>query len=479
MSQALLDSVRAWTPELALSLGAIATIVIGVFVRRPGPVVAMTWLTLLGAGASLWMVQHLPPTLGFFGVIVLDHVSVVFRWLALGLVGLVALLVASSSDIEQVWLGEALGLLLFVGVGLMLMAEANHLLMAYLSMEFVSLGSYCLVALMRDARASEAALKYFLFGALSSGIMLFGISLLFGVTGEMAFPALPHVIGTLPQSSRAVAVLAVVLMFVGLAFKISMVPFHMWTPDVYEGAAIPITAMLSVGPKAAGLALLLRLAHAVMPIWETMAPLILTLTILTMTLGNVVAIVQQNIKRLLAYSTIGQVGYLLIGYAVNTRLGIEAVLVYLVAYLFMNLGVFACVVAVCQDAKTESLEAFRGLAYRSPFVACCLAVFLLSLAGIPPLLGFMGKFLLFGAALESHHVGLAVAAILNTAIALYYYVNIIRQMYLERPSSSQAFALSFGLRLAVIVCGLATMGLGLFPDPLLTWLGSVASSTLL
>jgi len=253
----------------------------------------------------------------------------------------------------------------------------------------------------------------------------------------------------------------------GLAFKISMVPFHMWTPDVYEGAPIPVTAMLSVGPKAAGLALLLRMTMALEPLWGTLAPLVLFLTILTMTLGNVVAVVQSNVKRLLAYSTIGQVGYLLIGFAVNTQLGLEALLVYLVAYLFMNLGAFACVVAVWNATKSESLEAFRGLAHRSPLLALWCTLFLLSLAGIPPLLGFVGKFLLLGSAIEANRIVLAVAGVINSTIALYYYVNIIRQMYLEPPVSPSPLRPHPALRLAVNLCGIATVVLGLFPTTLL------------
>jgi len=479
MFQPLLDSLRVWLPELVLSLGAMLVMLVGVFARRARPAVAMTWLTLLGAGVSLWSSAGAMPGQGFFGLIVLDGLSLVFRWLALGVVGLVVLMVRGASDVEQGWIGEYLGLLLFVGVGIMLMAEANHLLMAYLAMELVSLSSYCLVALVRDARSSEAALKYLLFGALSSGMMLFGMSWLFGLTGELSFVSIQQALGGLGAQATGAVAIAVALMLAGLAFKISMVPFHMWTPDVYEGAPIPVTAMLSVGPKAAGLALLLRIAWAISPMWQTLAPLVLWLTLLTMTLGNVVAVVQNNVKRLLAYSTIGQVGYILIGFAVNTPIGLEAILLYLVAYLFMNLGAFACVVAVCNATNSESIDAFRGLAQRSPALAFWCALFLLSLAGIPPLLGFLGKFWLFRAAIEADVVVLAVAGAINSAIALYYYVNIIRQMYLEAPAAPGTFRPPVALRLAVGVCGVATVGLGLFPGPLLALISRSAIGSLL
>ncbi|MBI3324803.1 MAG: NADH-quinone oxidoreductase subunit N, partial [Candidatus Omnitrophica bacterium] len=296
----------------------------------------------------------------------------------------------------------------------------------------------------------------------------FGLSLLYGMTGALALPSMRGAVEQLGASMTGPLTIAVALMLAGLAFKISMVPFHMWTPDVYEGAPIPVTAMLSVGPKAAGIALLIRVLQAVSPLWDTLAPLLLVLTVITMTLGNVAAVVQHNVKRLLAYSTIGQVGYVLIGLSVNTSLGVEAVVVYLAAYLFMNLGAFACVVAVCHETGAESLEAFRGLASRSPVLAFCCAVCLLSLAGMPPLLGFLGKFLLFGAAIESHHVLLAVAGAINSAIALYYYVNLIRLMYLVAPDRAGRFRPAWPLRLAAGLCTVATLAIGLFPNALLT-----------
>ena len=479
MPTLLADSVRVWLPELILSGGAMAVMLLGVWFRRASPAILATWLVLLCAGMSLWFSPTIPAGPAFFGLVTLDSLSLVFRWLALGVTGLVVAMASRASDVEREWTGELLGLILFVGVGLMLMAEATHLLMAVVSIELVSLSSYCLVALTRDARSSEAALKYLLFGALSSGIMLFGISLLYGLSGELSFPLLKSAVGRLGPSAVGPLAVTVALVLAGLAFKISMVPFHMWTPDVYEGAPIAVAALLSVGPKAAGLALLFRLTQALQPLWGTLAPLVLALTVLTMTLGNVVALLQTNVKRLLAYSTIGQVGYLLIGFAVHTPLGLEAILVYLVAYLFMNLGAFACVAAVHRDTGSESLEAFRGLAQRSPVLALCLTLFLLSLAGIPPLVGFIGKFLLLGSAIEARCVTLAVVGAINSAIALYYYVNIIRLMYLNAPARPEPLRSALSLRLALGLCGIATVGLGLFPGTLLAWLQAVAASSLL
>ncbi len=462
----LVPSLTAWLPELILSVGAMLVMLAGAVSRRVQPIAILTGLTLIAATAALWYVTGLPAIDGFFGLIALDSLSLAFRWLALGVILLTVLMALSGAEVEPRWAGEYLGLLLAVGVGLMLMAEATHLLMAYVAMELVSLSSYALVGLSRDARSSEAALKYVLFGALASGIMLFGMSWIFGMTGALDFARIQQAAQHFTPEQTSMSLTAVTLVLVGLAFKISMVPFHFWTPDVYEGAPIPVTAMLSVGPKAAGLALFARLiATALAPLWASMMPLLMVLTIVTMTVGNVVALVQTNVKRLLAYSTIGQVGYLLIGLVINTAAGRQAVLVYLVAYLFMNLGAFACVTAVCSESRNESLDAFRGLASRSPVLAACLTLFLLSLAGIPPLIGFIGKFLLFGAAIQAQHMTLAVAGAINSAIALYYYVQVIRQVYLAAPASATSVLKpGLAIRVALGICSVGTVWFGVFPN---------------
>lgn len=474
MGSVLLESLRSWWPEVILSVGAMLVVLLGVWAKRTRPALAAAWLFLAASAVALWATPTPSSARLFFGLIVCDLFSLAFRWLVLGTTALVLIMVMGSREVEPAWRGEYLGLILFVAVGLMTMAEANHLLMAYVAMELVSLSSYVLVGLLRDRRSAEASLKYLLFGALSSGIMVFGMSLLFGLTGELEFPGLLRASTALnPMDSRALLV-SVALIVAGLAFKISMVPFHLWTPDAYEGAPIPVTALLSVGPKAAGLALLLRLLTALAPAWPALSPLILWLTIATMTLGNLVALVQTNIKRLFAYSTIAQVGYLLIGVSVATPMGLEGVVLYLVAYLLMNLGAFACIVAVVNDTGSESIEAFRGLAQRSPLVALTCALFLLSLAGIPPLLGFFGKFVLFGSAIASGHVSLAVAGVLNSAIALYYYVNIIRQMYLLAPQRSAPLQPLLWSRVALYVCAAGTVVIGLFPAFLLELVRSVS-----
>ena len=477
MRTVLLESLAAWLPETLLSLGALAVLLLGA--RRPKPALAAAWLTLLCAAVALWHAPVPPASSPFFGLIICDPFSLAFRWLALATTAIVLLLLMASQELEPAWRGECTSLLLLVGLGLMLMAEANHLLMAYVSMELVSLSSYALVGFLHERRSAEAALKYLLFGALCSGIMLFGMSLLFGLTGTLAFPEIAAALAAVTGPMASAFLVAVVLMLAGLAFKISLAPFHMWTPDAYEGAPAAVTALLSVGPKAAGLALLLRMMEALKPAWPSLVPLLLGLTVVTMTLGNLVALAQTNVKRLLAYSTIGQVGYLLIGFVAGTRLGYEALLVYLVAYLFMNLGAFACVVAVVNGTGSESVDAFRGLSRRAPVLALVCAVFLLSLAGVPPMLGFFGKLLLFGSALDAGQTGLAIVAAVNSAVALYYYVNLIRLMYFVPPSDASPLRPAFALRLALWLCAAATLGLGLYPAPVLSLVSRSAVVNLL
>ena len=480
MSTVLLEGVRVWWPEIILGLGALLVCLLGGFANAHKPALVATWATLLFCGLALWVAPAPSGAPTFFGLITCDTFSLAFRWLALTTTAIVVLLLMASQDIAPGRSREGFGLVLLIGLGLMTMAEASHLLMAYVAMELVSLSSYVLVGFLDDARSAEAALKYLLFGALASAVMLFGMSLLFGFAGRLDFLELQRATALMGgEPLHGALLVAATLMLAGLAFKISMVPFHMWTPDAYEGAPIPVTALLSVGPKAAGLALLVRLMEALKPLWPSFAPMLLVLTIVTMTLGNLVALAQTNVKRLLAYSTIGQVGYLLIGFVVSTRLGLEALLLYLVAYLFMNLGAFACVVAVVNDTGSEALDAFRGLAKRSPGLALLCALFLLSLAGIPPLFGFLGKFFLFGSAVATGHLWLALAAVINSAIALYYYVNIIRLMYLVEPQRLEPVPAPVPLRVALAVCGVATSFLGLFPNLLLRLISESTAGTLL
>jgi proton-translocating NADH-quinone oxidoreductase chain N len=354
--------------------------------------------------------------------------------------------------------------------GLILMGSSNNLLMIFLSIEFVSILSYLLTGFLKNnPRSKEAALKYLLFGSVSSGIMLYGMSILFGLTGAIDLHGIEAKLLLTPPPA-ALVLTALFLILVGLGFKISMAPFHMWAPDVYEGAPTPVTAFLTVGPKALGFAILIRLLHtSFLHLYEDWSPVLATLSMLTMTIGNVVAISQTNIKRLLGYSSIAQAGYILMGLAVSNEFGIIGVLIYLIAYAFTNLGAFLCVIAASNHFGTDEIEAYAGLGERSPFLAFALTLFLLSLAGIPPLVGFVGKLFVFASAIQGRFFTLAVVAALNSAVAAFYYFKIVRQMYLVPALSKEALAPPLVLLLALVITLAGILALGIFPPPLITF----------
>ncbi len=361
---------------------------------------------------------------------------------------------------------ELYALLLLSTLGLLMLVGAQHLALVYIGLEMVSLFSYLLVGLpKRDSLAVEGALKYFLFGSLATGAMLYGISLIYGSTGTMDLAGLT---GTFPKVIAAAPILATVsllLLIIGFGFKVALVPFHMWAPDAYEAAPTPVAAFLSVGPKIAGFAVLTRVFllgfSPQVPAWPLMLSI---LAVLTMTLGNVVALVQTNVKRLLAYSSIAHAGTMVIGLAVATPMGLSATLYYLVAYLLMNVAAFVGVIAVGNVSGREDLGAFSGLSQREPVLAFMITVALLSLAGIPPMAGFFAKMWIFAAALQANAVGLAVVAALNSVIALFYYVKVIKSMYLDPvPAGRRRIAPSRWLQLTLGLCTVGLFLIGLMP----------------
>jgi NADH-quinone oxidoreductase subunit N len=328
--------------------------------------------------------------------------------------------------------------------------------------------------LKRDIFSSEAGVKYFLFGALSTGVMLYGISLIYGMAGTLSldtmfsdqfFKSAPgHQVVQLP------VLLALTLVLVGLGFKCSLVPFHMWTPDVYEGAPTPVSALFSVGPKAVGFALILRIFV------QYFVPMPLSIiAVLTMTIGNVIALSQNNIKRLLAYSTIAQAGYILVGLAIGNAAGIQATLFYLLVYTLMNLGAFGAAIAIFNSIKSDNLADYAGFYKRDPFTAVVLTVSLLSLAGIPPLAGFLAKFFILSAAVEAGSISLAIIIVLNSVIAFYYYIRIVKYMFLSEPNDKTVTASekSPALQFALLLTMIANVVIGVWPHPVINWLASL------
>ena len=443
------DSLGYFIPELLLTV-TILVVFLGDLVIRQKE--RLGEVALVGVALSMLAVSRMSGDTDawlFSRMMVHDQFAVFFKMIfALATVATVWMSLGSK-EIQRTYQGEYYGLLLSSALGLYFMATAANLLMAYLSLEFVSLTSYILTGYMRhNRRSGEAALKYLIYGGVASGTMIYGMSWIFGLAGTMDYVGINRALSSGGTNSLALFI-ALVLTLAGFGYKIAAVPFHMWAPDVYTGAPIPVTAFLSVGSKAAGFALLLRFFYPTISTaagdgqWQFTAgvdwpQLVLVISMVTMTLGNLAALQQQNVKRLLAYSSIAHAGYVLMGFAVLSDDGLRAVLFYLVTYYLMNIGAFLVLMVVVNATGREDIDGFRGLAWRGGAVpAVAMAIFLFSLAGIPPLAGFVGKFYLFAAVIERQFYFLAVVGILNSVVSLYYYARIVRTMFLDQPTGDE------------------------------------------
>lgn len=456
------ESLKYCIPELVLLGGAFAALTLDFFVKKKKTVGQFCLLVLVLA-LCLAKTPGEPLPL-FFGMFHMDAFANFFRCFAIIAVGVTILMALGYSPIKDRYDGEFYSLFLVMAFALITVAAANNLLMIFMSIEFVSLISYLLVGFLKhDPKAKEAAIKYLLFGSVCSGMMLYGMSLLYGAAGSLELPSIGNALFYAPF--KPLAITAVLFFFVGLGFKISMAPFHMWAPDVYEGAPTPVTAFLSVGPKALGFAVLVRVLDMIFLDFRNLwGPVLVSFSILTMTLGNITAVSQTHMKRLLAYSSIAQAGYILMGLASFSHLSRDAILIYLVAYLFTNLGAFTVVTLVGEATGSDSLDAYAGLSRRSPAIAALLTVFLLSLTGLPPLAGFIGKYYVFAAAIQKKFIMLTIAAALNSIVAAYYYFRVIRLMYLA-PAAGPAFASrSKSLTVALWILFLGVLAMGVFPE---------------
>ncbi len=491
-------NLSVFAPELSLCGLAILVLVADLIVPRAWRRLPAA-LAAVGLAVPLYFVARLwqePLQFEFTGAYVVDGFSGAFKMLLLFAAFLVILLSFDYLRKLERGFGEYFALLLFSLTGMLLLTGAADLIVIYLAFEMISLSCYVLTGYMkRDPRSNEAALKYFLYGAAASGVMLYGISLLYGLGGstrimdiaarfmasgpsttiavQPAFLQTALVQAGVPELyvmrlTGLMMPLAVVLVTVGLGFKIAMVPFHAWAPDAYEGAPTPVTAFLSVAPKLAGFALILRLLLMWYPeLMRHWPALLASLATITMFGGNLWAIRQTNIKRMLAYSSIAHAGYLLIGVVVAAKdlMGLHAIIVYFVAYLFMNLGAFAVVLLIARNMGGEEISDFSGLYHTAPALAAAMIIFLLSLTGIPPTAGFLGKLFIFGVAIGSGEwAWLAVVGIINSAISLYYYMNVARVMYFGKPGRQQVTVWPAGIIAVTAVCLVGTLGVGLFPQ---------------
>jgi NADH-quinone oxidoreductase subunit N len=436
------------------AIGLVAILVVGVFFSRPHPEQAMI----------------------FGGMLRDDWLAFTFRVLFLFSAAITALLSTGVQGVRQK--GEYFALLVIATLGMNLMAAASDLVMLYLAIETTSIPLYVLAGFLKqDDKSTESGLKYFLFGALTSTVMLYGFSLLYGLAGATNLYVLAEQFRAGAVSAWVLAG-AVILVLVGFGFKVSMVPFHFWSPDVYEGAPTPITAFVSTASKAAGFAVLVRVMLAAFPAVQAYwVPALSVLAVLTMTLGNLLALAQKNIKRLLAYSSIAHAGYVLIGLVSLSVFGVTSVVFYLAAYMVSNLAAFAVVILFSRAAGSEEIKDYAGLSRRSPGLALVLLVALLSLAGMPPLAGFVGKVYVFAAAVESGLIWLAFVGVINAIIGLYYYLTVLKVVYLYRSENDdRPVAVPRTYALALVVCVLAILLIGTLSAPWLGWAGQAASS---
>ncbi len=458
-------------PEVIVSLAAMLILMLD-FIAPRGRRDWLGYLSVLGVLLTLIVLirQWGAPRSAFSGQYLSDPFALFFKIVFLVSAALILLMSIGYLKVEGVDKGEFYGLILFATLGMMLMASAVDLLILYIGLETMSISIYILAGfLKRERRSNEAALKYLLMGGFSSAVILYGIVMLYGLTGALGLKDIASAL-TADKLSNPALILAMVMLAAGFGFKIAAVPFHMYIPDVYEGAPTPVTALLSAASEIAGLAILLRVFLVAIPgLQVRWALLFYVLSLLTMTVGNVVAIAQSNIKRMLAYSSIAHIGYLLIGLVAGRELGISATLLYSLVYALMTLGAFAMVILLCVgEVKGERIDDFTGLAQRSPMAAATMLIFLLSLAGVPPTAGFVGKLYLFGAAIERGYIWLAVIAVVNSAISLFYYMKVAMAMYMrDVPPAGLALSPSRPLRVALFVAVLGTLAIGIYPGPFL------------
>ena len=463
-------------PELVLTVGALLVLIADVALPKSQRA-ALAWVTLLALGATA--VSLLPFTSTrvdvAHGLMAVDQFALFFKVVFLFAAAITVLMSIRYLAVEGASPGEYYFLILCATLGMFVMAGGIDLITIFIGLETMAVSFYILAGFIKpNQRSNEAAVKYFLLGAFSLGILLYGMSLMYGLSGTTNLRTMATVFTGQEQDPRLV--LAVILVVAGVGFKIAAVPFHMWAPDVYEGAPTPVTAFLSVGSKAASFAMVIRIFVEGLPSMNADWRLLFeVLAIVTMTVGNVAAVTQTNIKRMLAYSSIAHAGYILIGIVAwtptNPR-GITAALIYLLVYSFMQLGAFAVVVMLRrQDVVGDELKDFSWLHFRNPFAAFAMLLFMLSLGGIPPMAGFMGKLLIFKAAVDAGLVGLVIVGVLTSAVGAYYYLRVVIYMYMRpAPEAGALPERSFSTELALAISTVAVVVLGLLPGITSTWL---------
>jgi NADH-quinone oxidoreductase subunit N len=429
-------------PETVLSIFAMALLLINVFVPSEQKAY-LGYLSFIGIIVTFFFVingWNAPPALqdGFGGSVLQDNFALFFKGTFLVAAALTVLISDQYMQREECNHGELYPLILLATAGMMLMAAGTDLMTIFLGLEVLSVSLYVLAGFNRaNLKSNEAGLKYFLLGAFSTGFLLYGMALTYGATGTTKVAKIASYIAMngLASTSNLMLVAGMLLMAVGFSFKIAAAPFHMWTPDVYEGAPTPMTAFMSAGPKAAGFAAFLRVFLVALPALKAdWSDLIWVLAVLTMTVGNITALFQNNIKRMLAYSSIAHAGYALVGFAAGNAEGTAGILFYMLSYAFMNIGAFAIIILVGKKGEeNNNVSDYAGFGFKHPVLAVCMTLFLFSLAGMPPTAGFVGKFYLFSGAIKAGYIWLAIIGVLNSAASVYYYLRVMVYMYMKDP----------------------------------------------
>ena len=473
-----INDIYLLSPELSVAMVAAFVILADLVFRDKRilsfvAVIGLLIPTFFSVALSMEDQSH-----GFFGAFKLDEFSLFFKYLILGSTATVILLSNQYAKRFENHQGEYYALILLSAAGMMLLASCIELITLYISLELTALPLAALSAFLRNPRSAESGMKFLILSAISSAILLYGMVLIYGLTGTSYLPEIAEQISKMTFSSHPALMLGIILVTAGFGFKISAVPFQMWAPDVYEGAPTPITGFLSVASKAAGFAVILRVFYSMMESASfsvDWANLIAIISVLSMTIGNLIAIRQTNIKRMLAYSTIAQAGYLMVGLAAITTLpggddmaGPSGILFYLAGYAMTNLTAFGVIIAVTNLKDDDLISSFSGLGRKHPFLAAALTLSMISLIGIPPTVGFMAKVYIFGSAIDTGFAWLAVAGVINSVISAYYYLRVVKIMFLsDKSSESEILRPSFGGSAAVLITALSTFIFGIYPTPII------------
>lgn len=465
--------LRPIVPELLVAGTAILVLLMGLFLTGPRQRI-LRWLPVAGLAVALWQVVVSAPSTGpsFSGMYVRDALTVVLQSVALVAVLLSIWLSEEYMERTRLESGEYYALLLVVALGAMLMAASNDLIMLFLGLETLSIPLYILAAFAQtDVRSQEAGMKYFLLGAFSTVFFLYGIALTYGAAGSTNLARLAE------QTARPTGLLqaGIGLLSIGLGFKAAVVPFHFWVPDVYEGAPLPVTAYMSVITKVGAFAALLRVFTVALALQAAQWTVVLAaVSVLTVVLGNVAAVVQTSIKRLLAYSSIAHAGFILIGVVAGSRAGASAVAFYLLTYTLMTLGAFGVVLMLHRRGEeADQIADLTGLAWRSPLLAAAMALFMVSLAGLPPTAGFIAKFYVFTAVLDAGQVGVAIIGVLTTVVSAYYYLRVAYTMFIGQPRSEVSFTGGRWATAALVLAAAGVLALGVFPSPMTAFMQQV------